>query len=102
MPDVFGQIPELIEDEVRLGKARTKVDAARESGRNLYNFERALPQLQAGIAAKGQFYSSARRGEEAHADTTFKWGEQDIDTAMSRQLEDFERRKLYASIGLIV
>lgn len=103
MPDVFGQIPELIENDVRIGKDRSRQDAGLQRGRLVQDYsQQVLPQLQSGIASRGQFYSSARRKAEAFSHQDVTRGIEDINMAMQRQLDDFDRRRLYASIGLIV
>lgn len=103
MPDVGGSLPEVIEADIKVGADRARQDAALQQGRLTRNFNtRLLPQLQSGIASQGQFYSSARRGEEQNAYEGYYNAAGDINQAMQRQLDDFDRRRLYASIGLIV
>lgn len=102
MPDVGGSLPEVVEADIKVGGDRARQDQALALGRNTRNYTtRLMPQLKSGIAAQGQFYSSGRRNAEHQAFEDYTDANLDVTNATQRILDDFDRRRLYASIGLI-
>jgi len=85
--------------QVNEGYART--DAGTSQRRLTEGFQRQLPQLQSRIGAAGQFYSSARKDAEGQVSKNYLESSFDIQNALQRQLDDFTRQRLYASVGLI-
>lgn len=61
-----------------------------------------LPQLQSGIATSGGYYSSARQGEEKHSYTNLLNSQTDMKSALDRQLDELDRQRVYAALGLVV
>lgn len=102
----FGDIstmPEMVEADNAYSSQRARTDAGMQQGRLDYNFaNRTMPRLLGTIGAAGQFYGSQAKKEGAYAERQNTWASTDIQSGLQRQLDDFERRRLYSSIGLII
>lgn len=87
----------------QLGSDLAKIDTGEAQRRLTRNFsERALPQLQSSIGARGQFYSGARQRAEKQASENFLDSSYDVQSALQRQLDDFTRNRMYAAFGVLV
>lgn len=68
-------------------------------GRDYFQYDR--PRLQSRIASGGQWYSSARKGEMQRADTGYQERQDDLSSALRRQLDQFTRNRMYAAYGIV-
>jgi hypothetical protein len=64
--------------------------------------QETMPQLRSNIGATGQFYSGARQTAEGSAQRRFKEGNYAITTQGQRMLDDLDRQRVYAAMGLII
>lgn len=87
----------------QIDTARINADRGVRQGEATQNFTQyQLPQLVSGIAANGQYGSSARQKDEAHAYTGYLQNSYDIQSASQRQLDDLTRQRMFASLGLVI
>lgn len=61
-----------------------------------------LPQLQSSIATGGGFYGSGRQNAESKSYGDLVNSQVDMKSALDRQLDDLDRQRVYASLGLVV
>lgn len=64
--------------------------------------QRTLPQLQSSIASAGNWYSGARRKAENQSYQDLTRGQEDMGIALRRQLDELDRQRVYAALGLVV
>lgn len=101
-PQMAPQFMDQAEADYQRGTTYAYIDRDAATRRAKRQYDRTMDQFRGSTAARGSFYSTAREEGEQNLGTDFMEQGIDINQALHRQLDDFTRRRTYASMGLII